>query len=156
MRGHGHSIYGQSLADGGIVIAMSTLASATNLPGARVLADAGCSWGAVLLETLKKGATPPVIPDYIELSVGGTLSIGGISPTTYRHGAQVDNVEALQVVTGEGNVVTCSRHHREDLFNAVLAGQGQCAVLVRAVIKTVPRPRAVRGYALLYPTSSLR
>ena len=45
VRGHGHSIYGQSLVEGGIVIAMSTLAKAKNLPGARVLADAGCGVG---------------------------------------------------------------------------------------------------------------
>lgn len=151
VRGHGHSIYGQSLVQGGIVIAMSTLAKARNLPGARVLADAGCSWGAVLQETLKEGATPRVIPDYAELSVGGTLSIGGISPTSYRYGAMVDNVEALQVVTGEGHIVTCSRNHRGDLFDAVLAGQGQCAVLARAVIKLVAAPARVRACALIYP-----
>ena len=151
VRGHGHSIYGQTLVKGGIVIQMSTLSKARNLPGARVLADAGCSWGDVLEETLKQGATPPVIPDYLGLSVGGTLSIGGISPTTYRYGAQVDNVEALQVVTGEGQVVTCSKHHRADLFDAVLAGQGQCAVIARAVIKLVAAPARVRAYSLLYP-----
>ena len=151
VRGHGHSIYGQSLVEGGIVIAMSSFAQARNLPGARVLADAGCPWGGVLQETLKQGATPPVIPDYLELSVGGTLSIGGVSPTTYRYGAMVDNVEALQVVTGEGHIVTCSRHHREDLFNAVLAGQGQCAVLARAVIRLVAAPARVRAYSVLYP-----
>ena len=151
VRGHGHSIYGQSLVEGGIVIAMNTLAKVQNMPGARVPADAGCSWAAVLQETLQQGATPPVIPDYLELSVGGTLSIGGISPTTYRYGTQVDNVEALQVVTGEGHIVTCSRDHREDLFNAVLAGQGQCAVLARAVIKLVAAPARVRACSLLYP-----
>jgi len=151
VRGHGHSIYGQSLVQGGIVIAMSSLAKARNLPGARVLADAGCSWGAVLQETLKEGATPPVIPDYQELSVGGTLSIGGISPTTYQYGAMVDNVEALQVVTGDGRIVTCSRHHREDLFDAMLAGQGQCGVLARAVVKLVQAPPRVRAYGVLYP-----
>ena len=151
VRGHGHSIYGQTLVKGGIVIQMSTLSKARNLPGARVLADAGCSWGDVLEETLKEGATPPVIPDYLGLSVGGTLSIGGISPTTYRYGAQVDNVEALQVVTGEGQIVTCSKHHRADLFDAVLAGQGQCAVIARAVIKLVAAPARVRAYSLLYP-----
>ncbi len=151
VRGHGHSIYGQSLVQGGIVIALSSLAEARNLPGARVLADAGCSWGMVLQETLKEGATPAVIPDYLELSVGGTLSIGGISPTTYEHGAMVDNVEALQVLTGEGHIVTCSRHHREDLFDAMLAGQGRCGVLARAVIKLLPAPARVRACAVLYP-----
>jgi cytokinin dehydrogenase len=150
VRGHGHSIYGQSLVEGGIVISMSTLAQVKMLPGKRVRADAGCSWGGVLQETLAKGLTPPVIPDYLELSVGGTLSIGGISPTTYRYGAQVDNVEALQVVTGEGRLVTCSECEQPELFNAVLAGQGQCAVIVRAVIKLVGAPARVRAFAMLY------
>jgi cytokinin dehydrogenase len=150
VRGQGHSIYGQSLVAGGIVIRMSTLATARILPGGRVLADAGCGWGTVLKETLKVGLTPPVIPDYLELSVGGTLSIGGISLTTYRFGAQVDNVESLQVVTGDGKVVTCSREYRADLFDAVLAGQGQCGVLARAVIKLVAAPAQVRSYTLAY------
>lgn len=149
-RGHGHCIFGQSLIEGGIVIRMESLAQVRQLPGMRVLADAGCSWGAVLEETLKKGATPPVIPDYRGLSVGGTLSIGGISPTTYRYGAQVDNVEALEVVTGEGDIVFCSRHLHRDLFDAVLAGQGQCAVIVRAVIRLVPAPARVRAISFLY------
>jgi cytokinin dehydrogenase len=150
VRGHGHCLYGQSLVDGGIVIRMSTLAEVRDLPGMRVLADAGCSWATVLEHTLKRGATPPVIPDYIELSVGGTLSIGGISPTTYRYGAQVDTVEALEVVTGEGDIVMCSRHFRTDLFEAALAGQGQCAVIVRAVIRLVAAPTHVHAVALFY------
>jgi cytokinin dehydrogenase len=150
-RGHGHCLFGQALVEGGIVINMRSFATARNLAGMRVLADAGCSWREVLEETLKKGATPPVIPDYLGLSVGGTLSIGGISPTTYRYGAQVDNVEALEVVTGEGETVFCSRRSRRELFDAVLAGQGQCAVIVRAVIKLVPAPARVRAISLRYP-----
>lgn len=43
------------------------------------------------------------------------------------------------------------RNHREDLFDAVLAGQGQCAVLARAVIKLVAAPARVRACALIYP-----
>ena len=150
VRGHGHCVFGQSLVEGGIVIRMESLTKLRPLPGMRVLADAGCSWGAVLEETRKKSATPPVLPDYLGLSVGGTLSIGGISPTTYRYGAQVDNVEALEVVTGEGKIVFCSRHSHRDLFDAVLAGQGQCAVLARAVIRLVPAPARVRAISFLY------
>jgi cytokinin dehydrogenase len=59
VRGNGHSVYGQTLVKGGIVIQMSTLSKARNLPGARVLAGAGCSWGAVLEETLKEERRRP-------------------------------------------------------------------------------------------------
>lgn len=40
---------------------------------------------------------------------------------------------------------------KPELFDAVLAGQGQCAVIARAVIKLIDAPARVRAYALLYP-----
>ncbi len=46
---------------------------------------------------------PPVFTDYIELSIGGTLSLGGIGGTSYRYGVQVDNVLSLEVVTVMGS-----------------------------------------------------
>ena len=104
VRGHGHAVYGQTQVEGGIVIDMSTLAG-VHVSHGRATAYAGSSWLSVLESTLQKGLTPAVLPDYLGLSVGGTLSIGGISTTTHRYGAQVDNVRSLEVVTGKGDVV---------------------------------------------------
>lgn len=42
--------------------------------------------------------------DFIELSIGGTLSLGGIGSQSFRFGPQVDNVLELQVVTGAGDL----------------------------------------------------
>jgi FAD/FMN-containing dehydrogenase len=67
-----------------------------------------------------------------------------------RHGAQVDNVLALEVVTGTGRRMRCSRSSAPRLFDAVLAGLGQCAVITRAVIRVLPAPAAVRLFDLLY------
>ena len=39
-----------------------------------------------------------------------------------------------------------------ELFHAVLAGLGQCAVLVRATLRLVPAPSHVRHYILYYPS----
>jgi cytokinin dehydrogenase len=55
-------------------------------------------------------------------------------------------VRELQVVTGRGNLVTCSRHERRDLFEAVLAGAGQVGIIVRATVALVP----VEGRALIF------
>jgi FAD/FMN-containing dehydrogenase len=84
------------------------------------------------------------------LTVGGTLSIGGIGTTSFRHGAQVDHVFEMQVVTGEGRVVTCSDSRYRDLFEGALAGQGQCAIMTRAVLRLVPASTKVREYVLPY------
>ena len=150
VRGRAHSIQGETLVEGGIVVDMSTLRRVPLAKHETALVDAGCSWSDVLDATLPLGLTPPVLPDYAGLSVGGTLSIGGISPTTFRYGAQVDNVVGLQVVTGEGDVVWCSKARRRDLFEAVLAGQGQCAIMARAEVRLVPAPSTVRVFQLRY------
>ena len=66
------------------------------------MVGAGATWRAVLGATLARGLTPPVLTNYLGLSVGGTLAVGGIGGTSSRYGMQTDNVLALDVVTGDG------------------------------------------------------
>ncbi|MFF4352967.1 FAD-binding protein [Streptomyces sp. NPDC001530] len=151
-RGQGHATQGQAQVDGGLVIETAPLA-AIGAVGARsstVTVGAGAKWSDVAKATLAHGLTPPTLTDYLELSVGGTLSVGGLGGQTHRQGAQVDNVTELQVVTGAGEFVRCSPTRHHDLFCAVLAGLGQCAVVVGATLRLVPAPQTVRHYLLPY------
>src|SRR5467141_1677308 len=65
-------------------------------------------------------------------------------------GALVDNVTDLDVVTGDGRLVTCSPEHESELFDMVLAGQGQCGVIVRAGLPLMPAPTHVMHHELTY------
>lgn len=103
--GHGHSIHGQALAPGGVVVEMAALAQA----GERIrvferesYVDAGGEqlWIDVLSETLRHGLAPRSWTDYLYLTVGGTLSNAGISGQAFRHGPQISNVRELDVITG--------------------------------------------------------
>ncbi|WP_225851109.1 FAD-binding protein [Streptomyces sp. HPF1205] len=154
-RGQGHGTNGQAQTDGGLVVETSplhTVGPVTNGPDGTptVRVGAGAVWSAVVRATLAHGLTPPVFTDYLELSVGGTLSVGGLGGQAHLHGAQVDNVTELQVVTGTGELLTCSATSRADLFVAVLAGLGQCAVIVSATLRLVPAPVSVRHFLLPY------
>jgi FAD/FMN-containing dehydrogenase len=53
-------------------------------------------------------------------------------------------------VSGEGEILNCSLGERRDLFEAVLAGQGQCALIARVTLKLTPAPDMVREYLLPY------
>ena len=150
-RGQGHSTYGQAQVEGGLVIETGTL-RAVRLGTGSVEVGAGARWSDVLDATLPYGLTPPVLTDYLELSVGGTLAVGGLGGTSHHHGTQVDNVLRLEVVTGTGERVTCSSARRPDLFRAALAGLGQCAIIVGATLRLLPAPTVVRRYQLFYPT----
>jgi FAD/FMN-containing dehydrogenase len=149
-RGEGHSAFGQAQVRAGVVIDMSTLDRVHKV--GRTIADieAGVTWRTVLDRTLAKGVSPPALTDYQDLSVGGTLSVGGIGGAGFRHGAQVDNVLALEVVTGAGRRLRCSRTRSPALFDAVLAGLGQCALITRAVIRVQPAAERLRQFDLLY------
>ena len=81
---------------------MSTLRSIGAVEGDRVVVEAGAKWSEVLRATLAQGKTPPVLTEYLELSVGGTLVVGGVGATTSTFGVQSDNVIDLEVVTGNG------------------------------------------------------
>jgi cytokinin dehydrogenase len=150
-RGRSSSVFGQSLVEGGILIKMQAFDPPPVFGDGWVWVSAGRSWTEVLAMTLQRGLRPPVLTHNTELSVGGTLSVGGMDGGSYRHGGQVDNVLELEVATGEGRLVTCSATQMPDLFNAVLAGLGQCAIVLRAKLRLIPAGSHVRVYELLYP-----
>ncbi|MEV5986501.1 FAD-binding protein [Streptomyces sp. NPDC052051] len=149
-RGQGHSTYGQAQVAGGLVIETGSLDRIGAVEAGHVTVGAGVLWSTLTRETLRHGLTPPVLTDYLDLSVGGTLSVGGLGGQVHRFGAQVDNVTELEVVTGAGEKVTCSPTRQPDLFRAVLAGLGQCAVIVSATLRLVTAPETVRHFLLPY------
>ncbi|KAM3388344.1 hypothetical protein ACQJBY_010866 [Aegilops geniculata] len=162
-RGVGHSLQGQAQARDGIVVETRSLPRAVAVVAAPraggeatahglAYADvgAGALWVEVLEECLKAGLAPLSWTDYLYLTVGGTLSNAGISGQAFKHGPQISNVLQLQVVTGNGEVVTCSRTKSPDLFFAVLGGLGQFGIITRARILLQEAPPKVRWVRAFY------
>ncbi|MPY91021.1 MAG: FAD-binding protein [Luteitalea sp.] len=150
MRGQGHSVYGQTHAEAGIVVDSSTLDRVLHVASDSVDAQAGATWAALNRVTVEKGLTPAVMPDTMTLTVGGGVSVGTWGHTSHRFGGLVDMVSELDVVTGEGQLVTCSSQREPELFEMVLAGLGQCALIVRARVRLVRAPDRVVRQNLVY------
>jgi cytokinin dehydrogenase len=148
--GLSHSTQGQAQVEAGILIDMSGLSTIHEINADDALVDAGVRWNDLLQATVPLGKSPPTLTDYLDLSVGGTLSVGGIGGQAFRHGLQVDNVLELDVVTGKGQLVHCSPTVKPLLFNAVRAGLGQFGIIVRARVRLVPVLPQVRVYAAQY------
>lgn len=143
-RGQGHSTNGQSQAEGGLVIDMRSMGEVHEVGAGYAVVDGGATWRTVLETVVPQGQTPPVLTGFQGLSVGGTLSMGGISGLSYNKGVQVEHVHELWVVTGNGHLVHCSRDKHRFLYDAVLAGVGQYGIIVRAKLELVPaHPRAL-------------
>ncbi len=151
-RGAGHSVAGQAQCDGGIVCDLARLDQVGPVERDRVSVGAGARWGSVLSTVLQHGLTPPVLTDYLGLSVGGTLSAGGIGGASHQYGPQVDHVRELEIVTSDGQIVTCSPTRHRDLLSAVLGGQGRSGIITKAMIPLVPAPQRARVFKIRVPS----
>ncbi|WP_280265766.1 FAD-binding protein [Nocardia wallacei] len=148
-RGCGHSTCGESLTDD-ITLDMRSMASIHRLDDDRVTVGAGATWREVLEATLPRGLMPPVLTDYLDLTVGGTLSAAGIGGTSHIHGTQAANVLELEVVTPTARIVTCTPVHRRQLFDAVRAGMGRHGVIAAATLRLVAAPERVLSCRVRY------
>ncbi|CAN8317857.1 unnamed protein product [Cochlearia groenlandica] len=157
-RGHGHSLEGQSLAHQGVVINMESLQSPIIevYKGRKPYVDVsgGELWINILKKTLKHGLSPKSWTDYLHLTVGGTLSNAGISGQAFKYGPQINNVYQLEIVTGKGEVMTCSKKQNSELFHSVLGGLGQFGIITRARIALGPAPQMVKWIRVLYSNFS--
>ncbi|CAH9101871.1 unnamed protein product [Cuscuta epithymum] len=155
-RGHGHSVLGQASAKDGVVVNMGALAggkirvSWSDSLGYYADVAGGELWIDVLRACLPHGVAPVSWTDYLYLTVGGTLSNAGISGQAFRYGPQISNVLELDVITGMGEFITCSKDINSDLFFAVLGGLGQFGIITRARIVLKKAPTRAKWVRMLY------
>jgi FAD/FMN-containing dehydrogenase len=153
-RGAGHSQSGQSLSDH-ILLDLSSLNRVGQVehdPAAQALitCQAGTRWRALVEHLRPQRVAPPVLTNNLDVTVGGTLSTGGLGVASWRHGTQADQVIALEVVTGTGEVVRCSSDQNRELFDAVRAGVGQFGIITEATLRLRQYQPVVHSYYLLY------
>lgn len=157
-RGNGHSINGQAMSKNGLVVNMRTIAKIcvkrVNYRGGAVYVvdvGGGALWEEVLKWcVLEYGLAPRSWTDYLGLTVGGTLSNGGVSGQAFRYGPQISNVIEMEVVTGNGEIVVCSENQSSEMFYSVLGGLGQFGVITRARVLLQSAPEMVRWIRLVY------
>ncbi|WP_069170720.1 FAD-binding protein [Streptomyces griseus] len=145
-----HSCYGQAAVTGGIAVNARGMARILSTGSDSVTVEAGATWAEITDHLLSRGRTLPALPDYLPLSVGGTLSVGGIGLTMGTQGLIADTVTSMVVVTGTGEVVTTSRTRRPELFRTALAGGGQVGIIVRVTLRTVPAAERATVFSLFY------
>ena len=143
-RGTSHTTNGQSTASKGIIIKTARLNKIHEITSDYALVDSGLQWRTLISELSKKDLSPPVLTDYVGMTIGGTLSAGGVGHASHQGGVQIDNVLELRVVTGRGKVEVCSREINQDLCDAVLGGLGHFGLITSVKIKLIPVKKYVQ------------
>lgn len=152
IRGNAHTQSGQGLTDGGLLLDMTSLNKILSIEPLKrhAVCESGVKWKTLVEETLRQGLIPPVLTNNLDVTVGGTLSVAGLGVASFRFGAQGDNCVELEVVTGKGEIVTCSPEKEAELFYCSLAGLGRFGIITKAVLILRKVISQTRTYYLLY------
>jgi FAD/FMN-containing dehydrogenase len=95
--------------------------------------------------TLREGTMPAVVPQLKSITLGGAVAGVGIEATSFRHGLVHDTIVAMDVLTGDGRIVTCTadNDHR-DLFFGFPNSYGTLGYALKLTARTLPVKRFVR------------
>jgi len=82
-----------------------------------VEAEGMVTYEALVAACLRHGVMPAVVPQLKTITLGGALAGVGIESSSHRQGLVHDTVLELDVLLGDGSVVTCTpANEHADLF----------------------------------------
>ncbi|UQC84053.1 FAD binding domain-containing protein [Colletotrichum lupini] len=87
----------------------------------RAAVEPNVSIATLVTATLKHGLIPAVVPEFPGITVGGAFSGTALESSSFRYGHFEKSVASLEVILGNGNIVTASPVENSDLFSG-LAG----------------------------------
>jgi len=94
--------------------------------------------------TLQHGTMPRVVPQLKSITLGGAVAGVGIESSSFRYGLVHETIAAMDVLTGGGDIVTCTpdNEHR-DLFFGLPNSYGTLGYTLRLTARTAPVKRYV-------------
>ena len=95
--------------------------------------------------TLAHGLMPLVVPQLKTITLGGAVTGLGIESSSFRNGTPHESVLEMDVLTGDGRVLTCSRELEPELFFGFPNSYGTLGYALRLRIELEP----VRPYVHL-------
>jgi FAD/FMN-containing dehydrogenase len=150
VQGAGHSVNGQSVSRGGLLLINRGATAAPRIGDGVVDVEGRARLREIERPLNRAGRTVPVLPDFLDLTIGGTVSVGGYGVESVERGALVDHVERLRLVLPTGRALWCSPTAEPELFRYALAGLGGLGVIERIVMRTVEAPRYTTMFVYRY------
>lgn len=129
VRGGGHSVPGFGTCDDGLVLDLGPMKGIRVDPEHEtVRAQGGCTWGDLDHATHGFGmATPGGVVS--TTGIAGLTLGGGMGHLSRRYGLSCDNLVSADVVTAQGDFLTCDKDRHPDLFWAIRGGGGNFGVV---------------------------
>ena len=152
-----HAMGGQQFLQGGLALDMRGMNRILDFDPEQglVTVEAGATWPELMRGYLSRQAGSAVQWGIRQKQTGAdSLTIGGaIAANIHGRGLAYPpfsaDVESLQLLSADGELVTCSRQQHPDLFRMVVGGYGLFGVVTSARLRLVRRQKVERVVELL-------
>ena len=145
IRGGGHNVAGRAVADGGVMIDLSSMRGIHVDPAARtVRAQGGVTWNELNREAHVHGlaVTGGAISS---TGIGGYTLGGGLGWLMAKFGLASDNLLGVELVTADGRVLEVDDDSHPDLMWALRGGGGNFGVAASLVLRLHPLTMVTGG-----------
>lgn len=149
VRGSGHNVAGNAVAEGGLMIDLSLMKDIQVDPeGQTASAQPGVVFGAMDKATQPYGlAAPGGIVS--ETGIAGLTLGGGFGWLSRKYGFTCDNLISAEVVTASGELVKASETENSDLFWGIRGGGGNFGIVTRFEFQLQPvGPEVLAGMTI--------
>lgn len=150
VRGGGHSVAGNAICEGGLVIDLSSMNAVRVDPQERIaIAEGGATWRDFDRVTQAHGlaSTGGIVSD---TGIAGLTLGGGFGILMRKHGLACDNLVEAEIVTADGRISKVSRDENPDLFWAIRGGGGNFGVVTSFTYRVHPIGKILWG-PLIHP-----
>lgn len=151
VKGGGHAYAGNTVADGGLLLDMGSMAAVeVDAEGRMARVQAGATWADVDRATTPHGLATPG-GTVSSVGVAGFVLGGGGGWLTRSCGMAVDNLVAARMVTARGETVAASEDENEELLWGLRGGGGNFGVVTEFHMRLHRIPDEMLSGQVLYP-----
>lgn len=153
VRSGAHSVIGQSVTEGGIVLDLHDRRRIDiDVASRTAWAEAGIT-AAEFSQAAGAHGLGLGFGDTGSVGIGGLITGGGVGYLVRKHGLTIDSLLAADVVTADGTLRRVDAGHDSDLFWAIRGGGGNFGVVTRFHLRLHPVDPFVGGM-LMQPASA--
>jgi FAD/FMN-containing dehydrogenase len=115
-----------------------------DVSGKTCVAEPGVTFTDLVRTTLAHGLVPYTVPELKTITIGGAVAGCSVESMSYKYGGFHDSCLEYEVITGFGEVLTCSPTQDAELFQMIHGSYGTLGILSKLTFKLHPAKPYVR------------